>query len=79
MRRVLALYFVDWDRSTPRSAQVDIKDTATGTVLDTRSISSFQDGKYLVWDIAGNVTVHITNVDTKKGVTSKHLTIAFPL
>ena len=32
----------------------------TGTVIDTQSVSGFNGGKYLVWNIAGSVTIHIS-------------------
>ncbi len=57
----LALYFLDWDRNG-RAQTIEVLDTVTGAVLNSQSISSFAEGKYLIWDISGNVTVRLTRV-----------------
>ena len=54
----IALYFLDWD-SAGRSEQVTALNAATGAVLDSRTVSSFSSGEYLVWDISGNVSFQI--------------------
>ncbi|HYW41362.1 MAG TPA: S8 family serine peptidase [Bryobacteraceae bacterium] len=54
----LALYLMDWDGG--RSERVDILNAAGG-VLDTRTVSSFTAGEYLVWNVSGHVIVRITN------------------
>ncbi len=56
-----AMYFLDWER-TGRVQRVEIIDAVTGAVLDTQTMSSFQEGKYLVWDIKGDVKVRLTHV-----------------
>jgi hypothetical protein len=58
--RQMALYLVDWDRLS-RSENVTVLDATTGAVLDTRSISTFANGDYLVWQIRGHVVVRVTN------------------
>ena len=55
----LELYFLDWD-STGRSEQMQISNAATGTVLDTETISSFSGGIYLDWKVSGNLVITIT-------------------
>ncbi len=55
----LELYFLDWD-SKVRSEQVQISDAGTGAVLDTETISSFNNGVYLDWRVAGNLAIKIT-------------------
>lgn len=57
----MALYFLDWDRNG-RSETVEILDAATGDVLDTQNVSSFTEGKYLVWDIGTSVKVRLTKI-----------------
>ena len=56
----MALYLLDWDQAS-RVENVTILDAATGAVLDTRSISAFVNGEYLVWQVRGNVVVRVTN------------------
>src|SRR5262249_34356339 len=63
----VALYALDWDRAvgsypvgaTPRSERFDVVDSGSGTVLDSRTLSSFT-GTYLVWNLQGNVTIRVT-------------------
>jgi hypothetical protein len=54
-----ALYALDWD-GTQRAEQIQIVDPSTNNVLDTRNISGFHNGIYLVWNITGHVRVNIT-------------------
>ena len=55
----VALYFLDWDGSS-RAERVDVLDAISQTVLDTRTVSGFHNGEYLVWNLSGHVTVKIT-------------------
>ena len=55
----IALYCLDWD-STTRSERIDVLDAATGLMLDTRTVSSFNAGQYLVWNVSGHATFRIT-------------------
>jgi len=54
-----ALYMVDWLRAS-RTQSVTITDAVTHAVLDTRSVSAFNSGVYLVWKVGGHVTVTVT-------------------
>ncbi len=55
----IALYMLDGDNGN-RSQTVQVLDTATGTVLDSKSISTFyRTGAYVVWNIKDNVTFKI--------------------
>jgi hypothetical protein len=59
----VALYLVDWDVwGGGRSERVDILD-ANSTVLDSRNVSGFANGEYLVWNLSGHVIVRITNLN----------------
>jgi hypothetical protein len=55
----IAIYMVDWD-SPFRSQLVQVLDAATGTVLDSRAVTSFQGGQYVVWTVQGHVVLRIT-------------------
>ena len=65
----VALYAVDWDNGG-RSEMIQVIDTATGKVLDSRTISSFQNGVYLVWNVSGNVTFKVVNTSNTNAVLS---------
>jgi len=65
----IALYAVDWDRAH-RTQTIQVIDTASGIVLDTRSLASFENGVYLIWNVTGNVTFKITNTGTTNAVLS---------
>ncbi len=57
----VAIYMLDWDGLGGGRAQtVDILD-ATNTVLDTRSVTGFNNGQHLAWNLSGRVTIRITN------------------
>ena len=43
--------------------RIDLVDDATGTVLDTRTLSNFRNGIYLAWDVTGSVTIRVTNLN----------------
>ena len=57
----VSLYAVDFDNKS-RSEEVQVIDAATGTVLDTQTLSSFQGGEYLSWNLSGNVVIKVTNL-----------------
>jgi len=65
----VAVYALDWDWRQ-RAETIQILDAATGTVLDTRSISNFPYGVYLVWNLSGNVKINITNTSSSNAVLS---------
>jgi hypothetical protein len=54
-----AVYALDWD-STARAETIQIVDANSNAVLDTRSISQFNNGVYLVWNISGHVKINVT-------------------
>ena len=55
----LELYFDDWDNKG-RAETVQISDAATGVVLSTQTISSFQSGVYLNYAVSGHIVITIT-------------------
>jgi uncharacterized delta-60 repeat protein len=59
----VALYMLDWDSwGGGRTQQVDVFD-ANNHLLDTRMVSGFTDGQYLVWNLSGHVTIRVTNTN----------------
>jgi hypothetical protein len=65
----VAIYGLDWD-GIARGEQVDILNAGAGTVLDTRSLSGFSNGSYLVWNVQGHVVIRITRVSSVNAVLS---------
>ena len=57
----VAVYMLDWDGLGPRAQQVQVLDAATGAFLDTRTVSTFENGEYLVWTLTGHVIIQVTN------------------
>ncbi len=55
----IALYALDWQDGS-RSQTIELIDTLSGTVIDTRSISNFGNGVYLVWNVSGRITIKVT-------------------
>ena len=56
----ISLYLMGWD--VERTEKVEILDGDTGAVLDTQSLASFVNGKYLVWNVKGHIKARFTNV-----------------
>ncbi len=65
----IALYMLDWDNNS-RTQTITIADAGTGTVLDTRNVSGFVNGEYLVWNISGHVTITVTRTGGSNAVVS---------
>ncbi|OWK38391.1 RHS repeat domain-containing protein [Fimbriiglobus ruber] len=63
---LVTLYFLDWDNSG-RVEQVDLKD-ASGTVVDSRTISNFSAGLYESWVVTGDAQFVITFVSNVNAV-----------
>ncbi|MFL5241324.1 MAG: fibronectin type III domain-containing protein [Gemmataceae bacterium] len=57
----VALYLLDWDNNG-RSERIDVLDSASGTVLDSQTASSYTTGKYLVWNLSGHVQIKFTRL-----------------
>jgi YVTN family beta-propeller protein len=57
----IALYAIDWD-AAGRSEKIQIVDAVTQSVLDSETISNFQNGVYLVWTVSGNVTINVVPI-----------------
>jgi thermitase len=55
----VALYGLDWDKAG-RAEKVEVLDAATGAVLNTQTLSGFQNGTYLVWNMKGHVKIRVT-------------------
>lgn len=60
-QREVALYMLDWD-SNGRKQRVEVIDEKTGVSLDSRDISSFNSGKYVVYNISGHVRIYVSNL-----------------
>jgi hypothetical protein len=64
-----ALYVLDWDL-WQRTENIQIVDAASGTVLDSRAVSSFTLGSYLVWNLSGHVRINVTMLSLPNAVVS---------
>jgi fibronectin type 3 domain-containing protein len=69
LTRQIALYHLDHD-NFGRSLRVEVRDLATGTLLDSRSLSGFSQGAYLVWNVSGSVSFQIINTGGANAVIS---------
>jgi all-beta uncharacterized protein len=64
----VAIYVADYDPWN-REQRFDVRD-AQGTLLDTRTVSAFSGGQYLVWTMQGRVTVTLTALSGPNAVVS---------
>jgi hypothetical protein len=65
----VALYLLDWG-GIGHSEQVDVLDAVSGKVLDSRTVSGFSGGEYLVWDVGGDVAFRLTRLAGNNAVLS---------
>jgi YD repeat-containing protein len=66
----VALYVLDWDGNNGRAQRIDIFDAATGSLLDSRSVSAFSGGHYVVWNLSGHVIIKATSTGIHNAVIS---------
>jgi hypothetical protein len=69
LAHTLSIYAVDWD-STARAQRFDVRDAQTNELLDSRTISDFNGGRYLVWRLTGHVRIDVTRLDGVNAVVS---------
>jgi hypothetical protein len=55
----IEVYCLDWD-GQGRGETLDVLDANTNAVLDSRSVTSFGGGVYLIWNVSGHVKLRIT-------------------
>jgi len=65
----MAIYGLDWDGNN-RSQRLDLIDAGTNALLDSRSISTFHSGEYLVWDLRGHVKITVVKTGARTAVVS---------
>ena len=65
----VALYLLDWD-GAGRSEKITVTDVFTGNVLDTQTVSDFQNGQYASWAVTGSVVFTITPIGWSSPVES---------
>ena len=65
----VSLYALDWDKNN-RSERIDVIDANTGTLLDSQTISSFDNGVYLSWNVSGHVQFQVTSTGGSNAVVS---------
>jgi len=56
----LALYFLDYDGNNQRKQLVEVVDAASGMVMDRQVVERFSEGRYLCWDLRGQVVIRIS-------------------
>jgi hypothetical protein len=66
----VALYCVDWHGSNARTQRIDAIDPTSTAILDTRTLTQFSSGQYLVWSVRGHVSFKITNTGPSNAVVS---------
>jgi regulation of enolase protein 1 (concanavalin A-like superfamily) len=61
LKHRVALYFLDWDTENQRMQTVSVFDAQNQTPIDQQLISSFSAGKYMLWELQGDVRMTITS------------------
>jgi hypothetical protein len=65
----LAVYCLD-ESGGSRTETISVLDGVTSAVLDSRNVSNFVNGQYLVWNLSGHVVLNITNTGSPNAVIS---------
>ena len=65
----VALYAADYDNAGRRQ-RFDVVDASSGAILDSRTISGFSGGQYLVWNLQGHLLIKVTNLAGPNAVVS---------
>jgi hypothetical protein len=66
----VALYMVDWDSNNTRAQKIEIFDATTNVLLDSRTVTNFSDGQYLVWSLKGHNLIRVTKTGAAEAVIS---------
>jgi hypothetical protein len=66
--RQVALYFLSWDPLGRHNVKIEISDAATGKVLNRQTLKDFHDGKYVLYDLAGNLRITVTSNNWLRGI-----------
>jgi len=65
----VGMYCLDWDLNN-RAQRIDVLDAASSALLDSRNISGFSNGQYLIWNVSGHVKLRVTKTAGSNGVVS---------
>jgi predicted esterase len=65
----VAIYCIDWN-TKERKQKIDVVDAKSGKVLDTRKLQDFSEGRYLVWDLSGDIKLTFTLESGRNAVLS---------
>lgn len=65
----IAVYCLDWT-SAGRVESISVLDGNTSQVLDTRSVTNFSNGTYVLWSVSGHVKLQIKRTATRNAVVS---------
>ena len=65
----VALYCLDWDTTT-RAQTIQILDASNNTLLNSQTMTSFNGGQYLLWNINGHVIIKFTQTGAYNAVLS---------
>ena len=65
----VAIYCLDWNGQS-RAETINVLNAKTGAVLDTRSVSNFTNGVYVVWSVTGHVRLQISKTGGNNAVIS---------
>jgi PKD repeat protein len=61
LQHQVALYGLDWDGGN-RSIRVEVIDATTNAVLDTRDLTAYSSGAYMVWNLKGHLRLRVTKL-----------------
>jgi DNA-binding transcriptional regulator GbsR (MarR family) len=66
----VAVYNLDYYTGGSRTQTLSILDGVSNAVLDSRNVSNFGNGEYLVWNLTGHIVLQVTNTSPSNAVIS---------
>jgi hypothetical protein len=67
--RRVALYMLDWENAN-RAQTIEVRQSGTNQLLDSRTAWAFNGGQYLVWQVTGQVTFRVIRTSGYNAVVS---------
>jgi RHS repeat-associated protein len=66
----VGFYCLDWDGAQTRQQEIEVRDAVTHALLDRQTVREFSNGRYLFWNITGNVKFVFVNTGAINAVVS---------
>lgn len=74
----VSVYCLGWEYPN-RAQTLEIRDAATGALLDSRNVTQYLDGVYYRWNVTGNVKIRVINTAVAPAVSGLFFDVPEPI